>query len=44
MYAFVEKETDKALMVMRFDNIEKAEKILVGQGISIIPPQKVYGI
>lgn len=44
MYAFVEKESDKALMVMRFDNLEKALNILTREGISIIPSKRVYGI
>lgn len=44
MYAFVEKESDKALMVMRFDNLEKAEKILKENNISVIPANKAYGI
>lgn len=43
MYAFVEKETDKALMVMRFDNLEKAEKILKENKISFLPAEKIYG-
>ena len=44
MYAFIEKESEKALMVMRFDNVEKAEKVLKENNVSIIPADKVYGI
>jgi hypothetical protein len=35
MYGFVEKATDKALMVFRFDDIDKAAKILLKHGIKI---------
>jgi hypothetical protein len=36
MYGFVEKKTDKALMVFRFDNPEQAIEVLTAQGISVV--------
>ncbi|HOJ50238.1 MAG TPA: amino acid-binding protein [Spirochaetota bacterium] len=44
MYAFVEKHSDKALLVMRFDDMEKALKILLDNKINVIEAQKIYNI
>ncbi len=44
MYAFVEKATDKALLVMRFDDIDKAETTLKENKISIVESNKVYNL
>lgn len=44
MYAFVEKATDKALLVMRFDDVDKAEVLLRDNSISMVSAQKVYNL
>jgi hypothetical protein len=44
MYAFVQKATSNALLVMRFDDLERAEKILKEHRISIVAPEKVYNL
>lgn len=36
MYGFIEKQTDKALMVFRFDQPEAAANILTEKGVSIV--------
>jgi hypothetical protein len=44
MYAFVEKATDKAVVVFRFENIELAQDALVKAGISVLPAATVYSL
>jgi hypothetical protein len=41
MYGFVEKSSDKALMVFRFDDVDKAAKILKKHNIKIVTEQGV---
>jgi hypothetical protein len=36
MYAFVEKRSDKALVVFRFDDTEKALRLLAAHNISVV--------
>lgn len=42
MYAFVEKATDKAVVIFRFEDIEAALKVLAKAGISVLPAETVY--
>lgn len=42
MYAFVEKATDKAVVIFRFDDAEAALKVLAKAGISVLPAETVY--
>ncbi len=42
LYSFVEKATEKALMVMRFENIAQALKILQAKNISLVAPEQIY--
>jgi hypothetical protein len=44
MYAFVEKATDKAVVVFRFEDADAALKILATVGISVLTPDTVYGL
>lgn len=44
MYAFVEKASDKALLVMRFDDIVKAQSVLEKNNISLVASEKIYGL
>lgn len=42
MYAFVEKATDKAVVIFRFEDAEAALKALAKAGISVLPAETVY--
>ena len=42
MYAFVEKATDKAVVIFRFENNDAAISALKGAGISMLPAETVY--
>jgi len=42
IYAFVEKKSDKALLVMRFDDMNKALDILTKNNISVVESKKIY--
>ena len=44
MYAFVEKAFDKAILVFRFENIEKAIETLKKHGINILSGEQVYNL
>jgi hypothetical protein len=41
MYGFVEKASDKALMVFGFEDIDKAIDVLCKNGVSIISKEKI---
>jgi hypothetical protein len=41
MYGFVEKSSDKALMVFRFDDVEKAAEVLIKHNVKIVREQGV---
>jgi hypothetical protein len=41
MYGFVEKSSDKALMVLRFDDVDKAANVLKKHNIKIVTEQGV---
>ena len=42
MYAFVERSSDNAVIIFRFDDIDKAIKTLTGKGITVLEGKKVY--
>ena len=44
MYGFVEKATDKALMVFKFENIDKAISVLKSNGINIVDKKTALGL
>lgn len=44
MYGFIEKFTDKALLVFRFDDPEKAGKVLTSCGINIVTSEDIQGL
>ncbi len=44
MYAFIERSSDNAVIIFRFDENDKAIKVLLGAGISILDGSKVYNI
>lgn len=42
MYAFVEKATDKAVVIFRFEDADAAVKVLARAKISVLPAETVY--
>jgi hypothetical protein len=44
MYAFVEMSGDCAVMIFRFDETDKALKVLSDNGINTIEGKKIYGM
>ncbi len=44
LYAFVEKTSDKAMVVFRFDDTEAALKIIGAIGVSVLSAEKVYAL
>lgn len=44
MYGFVEKHSDKALMVFRFEDADQAQAILNQGQISIVTEQEIQGL
>lgn len=43
MYAFVEKSADKAILVFRFDNIDKALEALAKNNIRVVGKKDIQG-
>jgi hypothetical protein len=44
MYGFIEKFTEKALLVFRFDDTEKAGKVLAAHGINVVTSKDIQGL
>lgn len=44
MYGFMEKFSDKALMVFRFDEPERAAKILTAAGMNVVTRKDIQGL
>lgn len=44
MYGFVEKQTENALLVFRFDNPEKAQQVLKSNGFNVVDEQGIQGL
>ena len=44
MYGFVEKHSEKALLVFRFDNPEKAHQVLAKSGLSVVDEKGIQGL
>jgi hypothetical protein len=44
MYAFVERRSDNAVVIFRFDEAEKAIAVLQKAGVSILPGEKIYAM
>lgn len=42
MYAFVQKDTDNATLIFRFDKIDQAIELLTANNIRIIPGEQLY--
>ena len=44
MYGFVEKHSDKALLVFRFEDTDVAQQVLARHSISIVTRQEIEGL
>jgi hypothetical protein len=44
MYGFMEKCSDKALMVFRFDEPERGAKILTAAGVNVVTRKNIQGL
>jgi hypothetical protein len=44
MYGFVEKFSDNALLVFRFEDTDKAQKILAAKGVKIVTSKEIEGL
>ena len=44
MYGFVEKQTEHALLVFRFDNPERAQQVLIENGLSVVDEKGIQGL
>jgi hypothetical protein len=44
MYGFVEKFSDNALLVFRFEDVDKAQKILTEKSIKIVTRKEIEGL
>jgi hypothetical protein len=42
MYAFVERSSDNAVIIFRFDDIDRAIKALTAKGVTVLEGKKVY--
>ncbi|MEA1936080.1 MAG: ACT domain-containing protein [Thermodesulfobacteriota bacterium] len=44
MYAFVERSGENAVMIFRFDSTDAAIDVLLKNGITVLPGEKVYSL
>jgi len=44
MYGFVEKFSDSALLVFRFEDPAKAHKVLTGAGVNVVTEENIKGL
>ena len=44
MYAFVERSGEDAVIIFRFDEIDRAIKVLGEKGVTVLPGEKVYAL
>jgi hypothetical protein len=44
MYAFVQKSGGNAIIIFRFDELEKAIGVLQKAGVRILPGEEIYSI
>ena len=42
MYAFVQKDSEAATLIFRFDKVDKAIEVLTANNIRIVPGEKLY--
>ena len=44
MYAFVQKSGDNAVVMFRFDEVDKAIAVLLGAGVRVLTGEEVYAL
>ena len=44
MYAFVQRTGDNAIMIFRFDEVDKAIQVLLGAGVRVLKGEEVYAL
>jgi hypothetical protein len=44
MYAFVQRSGDNAIIIFRFDELDKATRILLDAGVRVLPAEEVYAL
>ncbi len=44
MYAFVQRSGDNAIIIFRFDELDKAIKVLTGAGVRVLKGEEVYAL
>lgn len=44
MYAFVQQSKDNAVMIFRFDDLDRAIEVLTKKGFTILPGSKLYNM
>jgi hypothetical protein len=44
MYAFVHQSGDNAVMIFRFDNLDRAVEVLTEKGFTVIPGSRLYSM
>ncbi len=44
MYAFVQRSGDNAIIIFRFDELDKATKILLDAGVRVLKAEEVYAL
>ena len=44
MYGFVEKVSESALLVFRFDDLERAQQVLKAHGINVVGEHDIQGL
>jgi hypothetical protein len=44
MYGFVEKFSDNALLVFRFEDTDKAQKVLAEKGVKVVTRKEIEGL
>jgi hypothetical protein len=44
MYAFVERSSDNAVLIFRFDNIDEAIRALSSKGVKVLKGETVYSL
>jgi len=44
MYAFVERSSNNAVIIFRFDNVDEATRVLLGKGVTILNGERLYSL
>lgn len=44
MYAFVQRSLDNAIVIFRFDELDKAIQVLIGAGVRVLRGEELYAL